>query len=231
MRNDSPLLMIAAVCCSIGLFGTTSAFADTNRGVTTLSAYAAGRADLGSANSKCKERSASEKSGGQSITIALSDCDTSGSFTIPGFQEFGSSRPWGMWTRVCESAQSIVPKSKACPAASFNPSGLCRQASSTFWYIESTFKAIMLDGSGAYIVGFNSNTFPISFASPTRIVMGKRYGLCVLSTGGVIIQDDFATGNGVAPTGDSISLTMALTSAYTTFMFGETIDLYLESKP
>lgn len=188
---------------------------------------------LQSAAGGCKQSHFGAKNLYNPVKISLnSNCGVTGSITIPSVTESGSDRAYGMLTQICENAQPIVAKGRACPKASWNPAGVCKRATSTFWYMTIKFKAVILNGSsGDYHVVFNSNAFPIVFTSSAFITPGKTYGLCVLASDGTLIQDDFTSGNAVNPSGNTINLQMVLTTPYLSFDYEELINLYLESKP
>lgn len=180
----------------------------------------------------CKQDRTSAKNYGAPVTIDFPiDCGATGNITVPSVKMSGSSDSFGQFTHVCVSPAPIVVNGHSCPASSVNPQGLCTQASSTFWYMMTRFNAVRLNGYGSWHVKFDSNTFPIVFSSSTLIAPGYVYGLCVLSTSGSVIQDDFASGNTVTPNGDTIDLNMVLKKHYLHYNFDETVDLYLESQP
>lgn len=180
----------------------------------------------------CKQDRTSAKNYGSSVTINFPvDCGATGSITVPSVKMSGSSDSFGQFTHVCVSPTPIAVHGHSCPYPSVNPQGLCTQASSTFWYLMTHFNAVRLNGYGSWHVKFNSNTFPIVFSSSTFIVPGYTYGLCVLSTSGSVIQDDFANGNGAAPSGNTINVNMVLKKHYLHYNYDETVDLYLESRP
>jgi hypothetical protein len=177
----------------------------------------------------CKQKHVGTNVYSDPVTLYFpTDCGASGSMTVPGIMEGPNS--FGMVAQACVSPQPIVGGSKACPDSSVNPKNLCTQAASTFWYVSTKFQAKILNGSGSYQVTFKSGTFPIVFTSSALIVPGYTYGLCVLTPSGAVVQDDFATGNGVSPQGDSIDLTMTLPAGYLTFDYREVFLLYFESK-
>jgi hypothetical protein len=129
---------------------------------------------------------------------------------------------------LCENSQPIgrASRSRGCTVSLSDAS--CQQANSTFWYETIT---LLGEGAGA-TTHFHKGTFPVEFSSDTFIVPGNLYGLCVISTEGVrLIQDDFASGNAVAPVGDTVDLKIVLPDSYERSLYdGDALDVFFESK-
>ena len=100
----------------------------------------------------------------------------------------------------------------------------CLEASSTFWY-----NSIALYGtSGFGNITFENRRIPVKFSSSTFITPGNLYGLCVIAPDAGVIQDDFASGNAVAPVGDTVDLEIVLPGpSYADIA----INVYFESEP
>jgi hypothetical protein len=156
-------------------------------------------------------------------------CGASGSLTIPSFTQTGSGSEFGMKDFLCVGPRLLHKKQfgEYCYAQQ-NPTGHCTQAANTFWFVEVGFMARTLDGYGGENIQFDSNAFPVSFSSSTLIKPGKRYGLCVIASGGVM-QDDFAGKRGTKASGNTVNLTMTLSSQFIAFFRDEGFEIYLES--
>jgi hypothetical protein len=62
---------------------------------------------------------------------------------------------------------------------------------------------------------------------------GYLYGLCVIDVEiESVMQDDFASGNAVAPSGDTVHLKITLPSYYDkSLVDSDALDIFFESKP
>jgi hypothetical protein len=151
------------------------------------------------------------------------DCGATGNIRAPGVTNLSSPPQYEL---LCESPNPVHATGKCAYSL---PDGGCEQGSSTFWYITTR----TLAQPGVETAHFVSNHFPVKFSSSTLIVPGSLYGLCVIDgESRSAIQDDFASGHTVAPSGDAIHLKIVLPASYhRSLMTGDTLELFFESKP
>jgi hypothetical protein len=222
--TKSVAMRLAAVSIAAGLFLTFNSSLVLGKAAAPLTGP---RTLTVPAKKDCKEKRWEDKYSG---TFALpGDCGASGSFGVPQYTQQGSPSSFGIKDLFCESPALIhsgVGSTKFC-YDQVNPLGHCKEASSTFWYMEANFQARVLDGYGSIYVTWESDTLPITFTSPTMILPGDVYGLCVLIDGG-LTQDDFVSGTTVSPNGDTVNLNIVLPSQDITFMYDQKFSIYLE---
>jgi hypothetical protein len=153
------------------------------------------------------------------------DCGVTGNIQIAGVTNLSSPPEFAA---LCENSNPITGDGERRGCNGSESDANCQQANSTFWYETITF----LGGGGAHPLYFDKSTFPVKFSSSAFITPGNLYGLCVLyfGEGGTeTVQDDFADGHAVAPSGDTIHLKLMLPEASYNTVHG--LDVFFESKP
>jgi len=154
------------------------------------------------------------------------DCGVTGDIRIPAVTNLQSPL---QYISLCENADPIggIGERRGCTGSESDAN--CQQANSTFWY-----DTLTLHGEGAEVrTDFVKSTFPVKFSSSTFIQPGYLYGLCVVDEmTSDVLQDDFASGNAVAPSGDTIKLKIVLPSSFeSSIEDNDALDVFFESKP
>ena len=129
----------------------------------------------------------------------------------------------------CQGSQPITQGHRPRGCTVSEPHANCQQASSTFWYATLT----LWGEDAGEKTDFSKKGFPIKFSSDSLIMPGYLYGLCVVDAEvESVIQDDFASGNAVAPSGDTIHLKIVLPPYYNkSLVNSDALDIFFESKP
>jgi len=154
------------------------------------------------------------------------DCGVTGNIQIAGVTNLSSPPEFAA---LCENSNPITGDGERRGCNGSESDANCQQANSTFWY-----DTLTLHGEGAEVrTDFVKSTFPVKFSSSTFIQPGYLYGLCVVDEmTSDVLQDDFASGNAVAPSGDTIKLKIVLPSSFeSSIEDNDALDVFFESKP
>ena len=201
-------------------------------GQSLSSAYRSPTA-IQNASGMTRPNDASCQENGRQVTLAATEVKVrfpkncvSGDILIPAVTNLQSPP---QYVDFCQGPQPLYDRHRPIGCTRSVPDTSCQQASSTFWYNTLTLK-----GEGAGVeTHFAKKGFPIKFSSDSFIVPGYLYGLCVVDVEiESVIQDDFASGNAVAPSGSTIHLKIVLPSNYDkSLVDSDALDIFFESKP
>jgi hypothetical protein len=205
----------------------------TSFGGQSLSSAYRSPAAIQNASGMARPNDASCVQNGRQVTLASTEVKirfpencVSGDILIPAVTNLQSPP---QTVDFCQGSQPITQGHRPRGCTVSEPHANCQQASSTFWYATLT----LWGEDAGEKTDFSKKGFPIKFSSDSLIMPGYLYGLCVIDVEiESVMQDDFASGNAVAPSGDTVHLKITLPSYYDkSLVDSDALDIFFESKP
>ena len=174
----------------------------------------------GPSQASCQQNGRQVNLAATEVKVRFPENCVSGNIHIPAVTNLQSPP---QYVDFCQGPQPLYDRHRPKGCTVSNPDTNCQRASSTFWY-----NVIDFYSSGVGNITFKNRRIPVKFSSSTFIAPGNLYGLCVIDPDAGIIQDDFASGNAVAPVGDTVDLEIVLPGpSYADIA----INVYFESEP